>query len=177
MDIGARIRAARRKAGLSQEEVARRADMSLKGMGDIERGLIEDPHFSSLRKIADALGVPVGELVEEEPALAGKAEAPEAGRPDKSETIIGTVRDLVLKQDRRETQALNRLEESRQWQASFGHDDHKAMMYLLGLPKGAVEDAFIDLTRSHVELERENARLEQENARVKEDLARVRVND
>ncbi len=85
MDIGARIRAARRRVGLSQEEVARRAGMSLKGMGDIERGLIEDPHFSSLRKIADALGVPIGELLEEEPVLSGgKVEAPESGHPDEA---------------------------------------------------------------------------------------------
>jgi hypothetical protein len=45
--------------------------MSLKGMGDIERGDIEDPHYSSLKKIADGLRVPVGDLLED-PALAGK---------------------------------------------------------------------------------------------------------
>jgi len=65
MDFGSRIRAARRAAGLSQEELARRAGMSLKGMGDIERGDIEDPHYSSLAKIAAGLGVPIGELLEE----------------------------------------------------------------------------------------------------------------
>ena len=68
MDIGSRIRSARKVAGLTQEELARRADMSLKGMGDIERGAIPDPHYSSLSKIAAALGVSVGELLEE-PAL------------------------------------------------------------------------------------------------------------
>ena len=77
MNIGGRIRTARRAAGLSQEEVARRAGLSLKGMGEIERGDIEDPHISSLTRIARALGVSVGTLLkEEEPALAGKAEAP-----------------------------------------------------------------------------------------------------
>jgi transcriptional regulator with XRE-family HTH domain len=70
MDFGSRIRAARRAAGLSQEELARRAGMSLKGMGDIERGDIEDPHYSSLSKIADGLGMSIGELLEEEPPLA-----------------------------------------------------------------------------------------------------------
>ena len=62
MDLGGRIRAARRAARLSQEELARRAGMSLKGMGDIERGDIEDPHYSSLSKIAAALNLSVGEL-------------------------------------------------------------------------------------------------------------------
>jgi transcriptional regulator with XRE-family HTH domain len=70
MDFGSRIRAARRAAGLSQEELARRAGMSLKGMGDIERGDIEDPHYSSLSKIADGLDMTVGELLEEERPLA-----------------------------------------------------------------------------------------------------------
>ena len=65
VDIGERIRIARKRAGLSQEEVARRAGMSLKGMAYIERGHIEDPHYSSLAGIAEALGVSVGELVGE----------------------------------------------------------------------------------------------------------------
>jgi transcriptional regulator with XRE-family HTH domain len=66
MDFGSRIRAARRAAGLSQEELARRAGMSLKGMGDIERGVIPDPHYSSLSKIAEGLGVPIRDLLESE---------------------------------------------------------------------------------------------------------------
>src|SRR5215204_717065 len=65
MEIGSRIRAARKAAGLSQEELARRAGMSLKGMSYIERGHIEDPHYSSLSKIADGLGVSLGELLGE----------------------------------------------------------------------------------------------------------------
>lgn len=65
MEIGKRIRDARKAAGLTQEEVARRAGMSLKGMGDIERGDIPDPHYSSLSKIARALGVSIGALMEE----------------------------------------------------------------------------------------------------------------
>jgi transcriptional regulator with XRE-family HTH domain len=75
--IGDRIRIARKAAGLSQEEVARRAGLSLKGMGEIERGDIEDPHISSLAKLARALGVTVEVLIkeEEESALAGKADA------------------------------------------------------------------------------------------------------
>jgi transcriptional regulator with XRE-family HTH domain len=77
MDLGSRIRAARRAAGLSQEELARRADMSLKGMGDIERGVVPDPHYSSLSKIASGLGIPIGELLEE-------PSSPEAPAPTSS---------------------------------------------------------------------------------------------
>jgi transcriptional regulator with XRE-family HTH domain len=79
--IGDRIRAARKAAGLSQEEVARRAGLSLKGMGAIERGDIEDPHFSSLTKIAHALDVPVEVLIREEEPVP-LAEASETGPSD-----------------------------------------------------------------------------------------------
>jgi transcriptional regulator with XRE-family HTH domain len=78
MSIGERIKAARKAAGMSQEAVARKAGLSLKGMGAIERGWIEDPHLNSLRRIAEALDVPLITLLEE-PVLAGKAEAPGGG--------------------------------------------------------------------------------------------------
>ena len=74
MGIGDRIRTTRKAAGLSQEDLARRAGMSLKGMGDIERGAIADPHYLSLKKIADGLGIPVGELLEEPVPLGESAE-------------------------------------------------------------------------------------------------------
>ena len=87
MNIGDRIRIARKAAGLSQEEVARRAGLSLKGMGEIERGDIEDPHISSLAKIARALSVPVEALIkeEEEVAVAGKADASQEAGPTEAE--------------------------------------------------------------------------------------------
>ncbi len=88
--IGERIRTARKRAGLSQEAVARRADMSVKGMGDIERGDIPDPHISSLRKIADALGVPVGELLGESVPLGARL-APRVARLEGLE--LGELRD------------------------------------------------------------------------------------
>ncbi len=72
MDIGSRIRVERKAAGLSQEALARRADMSLNGLAQLERGGRTDPHYSTLEKLAGALDMSVGELVEE-PALAPKA--------------------------------------------------------------------------------------------------------
>ena len=69
VNIGDRIRAARKAAGMTQEAVARRTDLSLQAVGDIERGIVRDPHISSLRQIANALGVPVEMLVKEEMAV------------------------------------------------------------------------------------------------------------
>src|SRR5215203_574547 len=54
---------------MTQMDVARRTDLSLQAVGDIERGIVRDPHISSLRQIAYALGVPVEMLVKEEMAV------------------------------------------------------------------------------------------------------------
>ncbi len=82
MDIGERIRSLRTARGLSQEEVARRTGIGLKSYGDLERGRTRDPHYSTLRGVARALGVRVEELLEES-VLAGKAEAPPLSGPEK----------------------------------------------------------------------------------------------
>src|SRR5215208_1373390 len=87
VSIGARIKAARTAAGMTQMDVARRTDLSLQAVGDIERGIVRDPHISSLRQIAYALDVPVEILVKEEeaePALPLR-EAPEQGRAEQPE--------------------------------------------------------------------------------------------
>jgi transcriptional regulator with XRE-family HTH domain len=64
MDIGSRLRSARKAKSLSQERLARQADVSLNMVSRLERGEIADPHISGLRKIAGAFGVSVGELLE-----------------------------------------------------------------------------------------------------------------
>jgi transcriptional regulator with XRE-family HTH domain len=68
VDIGERIRSLRTARGLSQEEVARRTGIGLKSYGDLERGRTRDPHYSTLRGVARALGVRVEELLEEQSA-------------------------------------------------------------------------------------------------------------
>jgi transcriptional regulator with XRE-family HTH domain len=67
--IGERIRAARKAAGLTQEELARRASMSLNGLALLEQGERTDPHYSTLRKLASALGMTVAELVGDSPLV------------------------------------------------------------------------------------------------------------
>jgi transcriptional regulator with XRE-family HTH domain len=76
MEFGARIRSLRQERGFTQEELAHRAGMSLKSVYFIETGRSQDPHWSSLKNIADALNVPVRELIEDPVAPLG--EAPEA---------------------------------------------------------------------------------------------------
>src|SRR5829696_1311686 len=76
-NMGERVRAVRKARDLSQEALAREAGVSLNLVNKLERGVVTDPHYSTLSGIARALGVSVQELVRE-PVAAGKAEpAPE----------------------------------------------------------------------------------------------------
>src|SRR5918993_3176684 len=65
VSIGERVRAGRKALHLSQEEVARRAGVSLNQVNRLERGEIVDPHFSTLAGLATALEMQISELVEE----------------------------------------------------------------------------------------------------------------
>jgi transcriptional regulator with XRE-family HTH domain len=76
-NLGKRVRALRTDRDLSQEALAREAGVSLNLVNKLERGVVTDPHYSTLSGIARALGVPVEELMREPVPL---AEAPEAGR-------------------------------------------------------------------------------------------------
>ncbi len=62
--IGRAIRCIRVEKALTQEELARRAGVPLNRVGRIETGVVTDPHYSTLCRIAGGLGVPVRELVE-----------------------------------------------------------------------------------------------------------------
>lgn len=60
--VGANVRRARQKAGLTQEQVALQADIDLTYMGGIERGR-RNPTVLVLARLADALGVDPTELL------------------------------------------------------------------------------------------------------------------
>jgi transcriptional regulator with XRE-family HTH domain len=65
VNIGERVRTGRKALHLSQEEVARRAGVSLNQVNRLERGEIVDPHFSTLAGLATALDMHISELVGE----------------------------------------------------------------------------------------------------------------
>lgn len=60
--IGRHIQRLREGAGLTQDEVVRRADLDRRTLQRIEYGDV-DPHLSRLQVIARALGVTLAELV------------------------------------------------------------------------------------------------------------------
>jgi transcriptional regulator with XRE-family HTH domain len=84
-NLGEHIRAVRKERGLSQEALARRADLSLNVVARIELGIITNPHYLTLDSIARALDITVEELVDPEPTP--KVSAPSAGQPSPAEQI------------------------------------------------------------------------------------------
>jgi transcriptional regulator with XRE-family HTH domain len=111
VSIGARIKAARTAAGMTQMDVARRTDLSLQAVGDIERGIVRDPHISSLRQIAYALGVPVEMLVKEEMAVPASplGDAPPPPGPSERAALSEKERRLLLAPIAPAASALNAL--------------------------------------------------------------------
>ncbi|MDP8953309.1 MAG: helix-turn-helix domain-containing protein [Actinomycetota bacterium] len=63
---GERLREARRRAMLSQEELARESGVGVATIIRIERDqLRREPHFSTLRKLAKPLDIEAAELLED----------------------------------------------------------------------------------------------------------------
>jgi transcriptional regulator with XRE-family HTH domain len=87
LSIGERIRAVRKAAGLSQEEVARRGGVSLNIVNRLERGVVQDPHYSTLVGVAKGLDVRVDELTGETD-VTGKAGASTGTEPEDIAAIL-----------------------------------------------------------------------------------------
>src|SRR5215208_6719250 len=97
MSIGSRVKQARKLAGITQEELAREADLSLPAVARLERDGITDPHFSTLAKLARALGVTVSTLAGEEVEGLPKAPAPsESGQSEVGAEMIKRVNRLPV---------------------------------------------------------------------------------
>jgi len=62
-NIADNVRKARKKAGLSQDKLAREADVAYNTVVKIESGENKNPTIETLRNIAKALDVSVDELI------------------------------------------------------------------------------------------------------------------
>ena len=84
MATAEKIRYYRRQKGMSQEELALKANLNPAFFGQVERGL-KCPTVDTLYKIATALNVPLPELVRFESS------------PNTTEENIGRLKDIVTK--------------------------------------------------------------------------------
>jgi transcriptional regulator with XRE-family HTH domain len=109
-NLGEHIRAVRKERGLSQEALARRADLSLNVVARIELGIITNPHYLTLDSIARALDITVEELVEEpEVSTTGKASAPPEGRPEELRVTVEQLRELGFEANQSQVNVLNQM--------------------------------------------------------------------
>ena len=63
MSLGERIRAARKEKGMTQKQLGAGIGVSQAAIGQFENGE-SNPKVSTLQKIADALEIPIGELID-----------------------------------------------------------------------------------------------------------------
>lgn len=61
--FAATLRTLRAARGLTQPQLSEAAGIHLQTLRNFEQGVYDDPRLSTLRKLAAALGVTVGELV------------------------------------------------------------------------------------------------------------------
>jgi transcriptional regulator with XRE-family HTH domain len=91
INIGRRVRAFRVSAGLSQRELARRARMTGKFVGQIERGA-SNPSVASLALVADALGCEVADLIQDQKSVPAVAIGREdARRAREALSVLGAL--------------------------------------------------------------------------------------
>ncbi len=60
-----KLRTERRRAALTQEELAEKAGVGVATIARIEGGKMEEPRVSTLRKLAGALGIEPRDLLED----------------------------------------------------------------------------------------------------------------
>jgi predicted transcriptional regulator len=65
MSLGRNIKKYRRKAGLSQDKLSKKADITLHAIAKIESEATLDPRIETVKKIADALECSIDELITE----------------------------------------------------------------------------------------------------------------
>ena len=65
MPLGRNIKKYRRKAGLSQDKLSKKADITLHAIAKIESEATLDPRIETVKKIADALECSIDELIVE----------------------------------------------------------------------------------------------------------------
>jgi transcriptional regulator with XRE-family HTH domain len=111
--LATRLRVLRAERGLTVRQVAELSGVAKETISQVERGE-RHPYDRTLAKLAHAYDVPVEELLEE-PALAGKAEAPDTGQSqtptrtgEESEQRLARVLEPVRAEALRDQQALNR---------------------------------------------------------------------
>jgi transcriptional regulator with XRE-family HTH domain len=92
--LGMLIRLARQKAGLTQDDLARMAGMSVRALRDLEQGKTI-PRPASRRRLAKVLGLPEASLSSGDGLRAGTAPQPDGQRLRSSVNVLGPIVVIV----------------------------------------------------------------------------------
>jgi transcriptional regulator with XRE-family HTH domain len=126
--LATKLRVMRAERGLTLRQAAPLLGVRPGTLSELERGA-RHPHDLTLAKIAKGYGVPVEELLEE-PVLAGKAEAPEAGQPAVTQVLAELVDGLA--------EAGNEEVLDRVWRVLEAERNRLAEMHLVDDPQNPV---------------------------------------
>lgn len=77
--LGKQLQVARKKAGLTQQQLCHKAGLSYSTLAKIERGAIKSPSIFTIQSIAGALGVSLSQLMGEPMAVATKKHRSKSG--------------------------------------------------------------------------------------------------
>lgn len=77
--LGKQLQVARKKAGLTQQELCHKAGLSYSTLAKIERGAIKSPSIFTIQAIAGAIGVSLSELMGEPVAIVPKKHRSKSG--------------------------------------------------------------------------------------------------
>lgn len=66
VNLGDRVRELRRRNFMTQEQLAKEASISHRTLVNIETNRVTEPHFSTILKLAEALGVEPSQLVDQQ---------------------------------------------------------------------------------------------------------------
>ena len=69
--LGKRLQMARQKAGLTQQQLCAKADLSYSTLAKVERGAIKAPSIFTIESIADVIGVTLDDLMGRQSGVAG----------------------------------------------------------------------------------------------------------
>jgi transcriptional regulator with XRE-family HTH domain len=170
-NIGQRLKEERQLRGWSQRDLARETRVNTDTISGIETGQHE-PRPSTLRKLAEGLGIQVRDLFAE-PALP-KAEAPETGP-----SLLERALDAARQDERKNTRAARRAIASEgvpQVTFDYEEDHFRAKLRELGFPDEHFEDFIWPLVIRAIradQLEQELAHLREEAAKLREQVASV----
>jgi transcriptional regulator with XRE-family HTH domain len=167
------VKEIRRRKGWSQKDLAEESGVGQDTISGIESGRHE-PRPSTLRKLADALGVEVADFFRE-PALP-LGEAPR----EVGQSLLERAQDAARQDEKKGAQAVNRLFASEgelpsTYITEFEEDRFRAELLGRGFPDEYFEDFIWPLVTMVNQQEREISRLREENSRLREEAEQESV--